>query len=302
MTYSMFKPSPARAHRTSLRCALFTGLLLLPLVSASSHAACPTYHEVMSVVAAYVNKASIDAMDRIKTMSDAYCAQGMVAAEIGRHMGPPAGYKTAGTSERMREWYRIEQPLRGFLYEKMFLQNGAKVPANFAARPQFSADLIVVVKDQGVHDARTPLEMLSHLSYVVPYIELSDLMLNEDQPVTSMTLVSTNMGTRLGVLGAPIPVEATQAFLDALSNIVVVMTDQDDKELGRGTGSETLGSPLSALVWVAQDLAENAQRIQPSDMVSLGAFFPPGTPTPGLVIKVKYQGLPGDPSVAVRFQ
>ncbi|MSQ58301.1 MAG: hydratase [Betaproteobacteria bacterium] len=270
--------------------------------SVTARPACPTYLEVQVIVAAYTNKTPIDSLSRLRDMDDAYCAQGLIAAEIGRSMGVMTGYKAAFTSDRVRAQYQTGEPQRGFLYEKMFLNNGATVGWDFGARPQFAADLIMVVKDYNLHDARTPLEVLSHLSHIVPFIELSDLMFGPGQTVTALNLVATNMGTRMGILGAPIPVQVTQEFLDGLASMVVVMRDHEDNELGRARGSEILGNPIAALQWLAKNLADNGQRIQMNDRISVGAFFPGGTPRPGLAINVQYHGLPGDPSVGVKFR
>ncbi len=284
------------------RSALAFTALVGVLSPAAGLAACPTRMEVMAVVAAYINKTPMDSLSRLRNMDDAYCAQGMIAAEIGRSMGVMSGYKAAFTSDSVRAQYQTGHSHRGFLYEKMFLKNGTTVASDFGARPQVAADLIAVVKDYQLHDARTPLEALSHLSHIVPFIELSDLMLDQNQTVTTLNLVATNMGTRMGVLGTPIPVHATQDFLDGLASMVVVMRDQDGNELGRARGSEMLGNPIAAIQWLAKDLADNAQRIQMNDRISVGAFFPAGTPKPGLAIHVQYQGLPGDPSVVVKFR
>ncbi len=284
--------------RNALAFAALAGLLS----PVAALAACPTPLEVMAIVTAYVNKTPIDSLARLRDMNDAYCAQGLIAAEIGRSMGVLSGYKVAFTSDSVRAQYQTLESQRGFLYEKMFLKNGATVASNFGARPQFAADLIMVVKDYNLHDARTPLEVLSHLSHVVPFIELSDLMIEHDQTVTALNLVATNMGTRMGVLGVPIPVRATQEFLDGLASMVVIMRDQDENELGRARGNEMLGNPIAAIQWLAKDLADNGQRIQMGDRISVGAFFPAGIPKPGLAIQVQYRGLPGDPSVAVQFR
>jgi 2-keto-4-pentenoate hydratase len=272
------------------------------LGSANAHAGCPTHEEVLGYVAAYANRQPVAPIAHIKTSMEAYCAQGMVAAAIGRAMGVPAGYKAAYTSHSVQEQSGIKAPIRAFLFEHMFLQNGAVVPVNFGARPQISADLIAVVRDANIQDARTPLEVLEHVSHVVPFIELSDAMLGENQPVTAFALIATNVGTRYGVLGAPIPVEPTQEFLDQLAAMRVVMTDTAGNELGHGEGKAMLGHPLNSVLWLGADLAYNAQRIQPGDMLGLGAFFPPSLPKAGLGVTVRYLGLPGDPSVSVSFE
>ena len=109
-------------------------------------------------------------------------------------------------------------------------------------------------------------------------------------------------GARLGVVGKPIPVEATQAFADALLNLRVVVTDQDGRELARGNGSAILGHPLNAVMWLHEDLARGRVRLKPGDVLSLGSFAPPLVPKTGTKVTVRYEGLPGNPAVSVRFK
>ncbi len=292
----------ATLKRLAVQLSAGLGLLICGVAPTTTLAGCPTPMEIMAVAAAYINKTPMESFAHVRNMEEAYCAQGMLAAEIGRSMGVMVGYKAAFTSNSVREQYQTQTPQRAFLYEKMFLKNGATVHSNFGARPNVTADLILVIKDYDLLEARTPLEALSHISHIMPFIELSDLMLQEEIPVTPLHLVATNMGTRLGILGAPIPVRATQEFLDDLANMIVIMRDQDGNELGRAQGNEMLGNPIAALQWLAKDLEQNAQRIQMSDRISVGAFFPGHTPSPGLVVTVQYLGLPGDPSVGVKFR
>lgn len=293
---------PFDVKKPALLLAAGVGLAVSAVQPLPALARCPTAVEMMAVAAAYMNREPIDGFRNLRNMEEAYCAQGMLAAEIGRSMGVMAGYKAAFTSDSMRQRHQTNESQRGILYQKMFLKDGATVIAKYGARPSVTADLILVVKDYDILKAQTPLEALSHLSFVVPFIELSDQMLNEGIDVTPLQLVATNMGTRMGVLGAPIPVRATEEFLEGLAKMTVIMRDHEGHELGRAQGSEMLGNPVLALQWLARDLEQNAQRIQMNDRISVGAFFPGHTPTPGLGIIVQYEGLPGDPSVAVRFK
>jgi 2-keto-4-pentenoate hydratase len=90
------------------------------------------------------------------------------------------------------------------------------VPFDFGARPVFEADLLVVVKDAAIHQAKTHLEVLKSLSLVIPFIELPDLLVAEGEKLSGPLLVSLNVGARLGVVGKSIPVQATPEFAAAL--------------------------------------------------------------------------------------
>jgi 2-keto-4-pentenoate hydratase len=274
--------------------------VLLLAGASQAQAGCPSKEEVFGYVKAYATRQSVAPIAHIKSVTEAYCAQGMVAATIGRKMGIPAGFKAAYTGRAVQEHSGIRTPIRAYLFEHMFLEDGVTVEANFGARPQFSADLIAVVKDEHLQSARTPLEALQHISHFVPFIELSDAMLHEDVPPSALALIATNVGVRYGVLGAPIEVEASEEFLQRLAQMRVVMTDAEGNALGEAAGEATDHS-LNAVLWLGQDLSYNATRIFAGDRLSVGAFFPPLAPKAGQSIKVQYFGLPGDPSVSVRF-
>lgn len=272
------------------------------LAAFSAQAACPKYEEISELVGAYKAKLPIKPIENLRNIFEAYCAQGKLASEIGRTKGIQAGFKAGYTSASTRPGTDVDRPLRGFLFQNMFLTDGAVVPANFGARPRFAADLIAVAKDDDLSEALTPLEALAHISHFLPFIDLSDLMLQEGAPLDMFNLIATNIGTRWGVLGKPIAVEATPEFLILLETMTIVMEDQNGAVIGRGKGRDVLGHPINAVMWIVSDLAHFAQRVQQGDKLGVGAFFPAGTPQAGLSVKVTYQGLPGDPTVSVRFE
>lgn len=280
----------------------YIAAIALFFTAVGAQAACPKYEEVTSVVAAYKAKTPIKPFENLSNEFEAYCAQGKIAAEIGRTKGTQAGYKAGYTSLSTRPGTDVDRPLRGFLFQNMFLTDGAVMPANFGARPRYSADLIAVIKDDDIKNAATPLEALEHISHFLPFIDLSDLMLEEGSPTDMMNLIAINIGSRWGVLGRPIPVEATPEFLASLETMTIVMEDEKGELIGRGKGSDVLGHPMNSVMWIVRDLEHFAQRVQMGDKLGVGAFFPAGTPKAGLSVKVTYQGLPGDPTVSVRFK
>ena len=281
---------------TRFRCILLTLALFAEL---EAWAGCPNYDEVLNYAQAYWDRRPAEGFSGVATLGEAYCAQGIVAAEIGRRMGTPAGYRVALSSGEAQQRHGLPHPIRGFLFEHMFLNSGVSIPADFAAVPVVSADLIAVVKGEDFQHAKSPLDLLEHIDYLLPFIQLSDASPGNSQ--SALTLIATNLGTRFGVVGTPIPVEHTQAFYEKLAAMRVVMTDGEGNELGAGYGSESLEHPLHTLHWLGRDLEYNAQRIQPGDRLSVGAFFAPIPARAGQEISVRYIGLPGEPRVSIRI-
>jgi 2-keto-4-pentenoate hydratase len=235
-------------------------------------------------------------------MRDAECGRRRLVEKLEAAENRIVGYKAGLTNARIQAQLGATGPVRGVLLEKMLLADGADVPADFGARPALEADLMVIVKDAAIHKAKTHLDVLRALTLVIPFIELPDLLVAEGEKLSASLLVSLNVGARLGVVGKGIPVQATPEFAAALVGMRVVVTDRGGKELASGTGAAILDHPLNAVLWLAQDLEKSRIKLKPGDMLSLGSFTTPLTPRPGLAVTVRYEGLPGNPAVSVRFK
>jgi 2-keto-4-pentenoate hydratase len=234
------------------------------------------------------------------TMEEASRIRDGLVAELSDSQGKVVGYKAGLTNPAVQKRFGTTSPVRGILLEKMLLDDGAVVPVKFGAIPFFEADLVVVVKDEGINQAKTPADVMKHVASIRPFIELPDLVTAKDQPLTAAVITAFNVGARLGVLGKPIA--PAPEMVDALGKMSVVMRDQDGKELARVPGAAILGHPLNAVVWLADDVAKSGGKLRAGDILSLGSFTPPNFQKAGMTVTVTYEGLPGNPSVSVRFK
>jgi 2-keto-4-pentenoate hydratase len=280
-------------HRLAIAVALIS--FALPAAGA-----CPKPETMAKLAADWQAKVPATGLDPAMSMADALCGQKLLLAELAKTQGKVVGYKAGLTNPAVQKRFGYDSPIRGTLFEKMLLADGAEVPANFGARPLFEADLVVEVKDDGVNDARTPAEVLVHLSRIIPFIELPDGTLDPKETISGPVLVATNAMARLGVLGQGFP--PGPEHLDALVKMSVVVRDQHGKELARGPGSAILEHPLNVVIWLAKDLARDGKRLKAGDLLSLGTFSPLMPPRPGLAVTVTYEGLAANTTVGVKFR
>ena len=275
-------------------------LIALMCTAIAADARCPSFEQMIGVASAYADRTPVDALPPIASVADAYCAQGMLTAVIGRQKGVPAGFRTERPAASDARDPALDPPLHGLLYTDMFLHDNARVPANYAAAPRITTELYAVVLDHDLQKAHTPLEALRHIAYFVPVFELSDGMVAH-RPPSTLESIATNLGTRLAVIGTPIPVEATEEFLDRLGHIEVEVVDSSGQLVAHGRTGASAAHPVEALLWLAHTMQYNATRIIAGDRLGLGALSQPIVSSPGLELTAKYSGPGIDGSVSVRF-
>jgi len=285
--------------KTSLA-ALALGLAALPL---GAHAACPTDLEAAAVAAAIVARQPVTAPAAEMSMEDGLCGRDKVVRYLAQTYGEAVGYKAGLTNPAVQKRFNYNAPLRGTLFRSMLVDDGAEVPAAFGARPVFEADLVVEVANPvGLAKATTPGEALRHIKSVRPFIELPDLMVGDPSKLGGPMLAMINVGARLGVLGKAVAAKHDKALAEALALMTVSLTDGAGAVIDSGKGSATLGNPLNAAIWLAQDLARAGLPLKRGDLLSLGSFTKLTPPKPGLVVTARYEGLPGNPQVVVKFK
>jgi 2-oxo-hept-3-ene-1,7-dioate hydratase len=262
-------------------------------------AACPDDAAVAAYLEDFKAGRTSAGFGRDLTPDDARCARAKLIEALPAVLGERVGYKAVFTTEESQKRFGVAGPSWGVMHAGMMLLNSTLIPANFGAKPRYEADLIVIVRDAGLADAQSPLEALEHITAIVPFMELPDIML--DKP-TGTELIATNAAFRGGVLGPRIPVEPTRAFLKMLEQMeVVVAEERSGKEIGRARGSALMGQPIRAALWLAKALRKDGIELQPGELLSLGGFLPSAPVQPGTTMSVTYLGLPDNPTVLVHF-
>ena len=228
-----------------------------------------------------------------ETMEDGQCTQDKLVERLSGTIGEPVGYKVGLTSKPAQERFGATEPVYGRLFGPL-LQNGASVPA-FASRGLAEADLLVRVKDDGINNATTPLEVLNHITVVRPFIELADLVVADGEVMTPAVISAINVGARTGVMGPKVDVEATEEFLAKLGEMQVSMETvrrgESESVMDGVSAAAILGHPLEAVLWLMND----GVKLEANDLVSLGSIGAPIPAMPGQEVRVTYEGLTNEP-------
>ncbi len=222
---------------------------------------------------------------------------------ITKVLGEPVGYKVALTNPALQRRFNMDEPVWGVLLRGMLLENGTILHPRFGARPMVEGDLLVRIGDEGINDARTPVEVLRAIDSVIPFIELPDLMFSKGARIDGLAIRAVNGGARFGVMGREIPVTPTPEWQRRLRDFTVEILDGKGSVLTWGRGSNLMGDPLRVVIWLRDSLKKEGMRLKKGDLISLGSvtgLVPPGKKK---VIRAVYRGLSpeGMVEVYVRF-
>lgn len=213
--------------------------------------------------------------------------------------GPVVGFKAALTNPAAQQQFGVNHPLYGFLLEEMLLESGDSLPVQFGARPVAEGDLMVRVGDESINTADTDEELLASLDAVLPFMELPDLFYQENAAVDATALVAINAGTRYGVVGDPIELEPTEAWMTRLGQIQVRLINDAGQTVETGDSAALLGHPINSVRWLRDTLIAQGVTLQPGDLLSLGSMTPP-IPVEAGRLSARYSGLdPEEPEDTV---
>ena len=303
--------TPMRAHRATWPAV--AGLLALGLAGCAGQSAkvaevpgCLDAVPIAALASAYEARIAADNPPTDLTPAAAACSRAKYQAATARVSGPLVGYKAGLTNPAVQKRFNTDKPVWGSLGQAMLMSSPAKLPAQFGARPVFEADLLVRVKHASINQATTPEQVLANVDQIVPFIELPDLLVQKPAELNGNALTAINVGARLGVTGQPLNVPAdaaAQAVLARqLADMRVQLRDASGKAIAEGKGSDVLGNPLNAVVWLAGALKADGQALKAGQYVSLGSFSPLLPPKAGLQVSVHYDGVPGLGGATVTFQ
>lgn len=225
------------------------------------------------------------------TAGDAEKVRDCLLGALRPHMGAPVGYKAAFTAEGARKRFGLDAPLLGVLLEKMLLSESETVPHGFAAIPLIEADLIAIVADEAINDAKTGEEAMGHIGGLMPFIEFPDMVFGREVTLDKAHLLLANAGARLGVYGKTIPFKA-DAY-EALGKVRVQLIGPNQQILAEGATAALLGHPGNAVLWIRDAVLKRGGKLGKGDLLSLGSVTMPMPLKTSGTITARYHGLSG---------
>ena len=276
--------------------------ILLPLTFFSTPAiasptTCKAEEFAKEFVTAYLDAQPLPdpetAFTTLPTLDIAECHQDWAIAQLTETLGPPIGYKVAVTSAAAQAQIGSDSPLPGVFFAGATLPDGSAIAADSGGRLVYELDLLVRVGSDDIANAESIEDVAEALDAIVPFIEVADLMVPPGSTVTAPLLVAINAGARWGLVGEEIPVVEPEKIVSALEGMQVELADKSGQVLVEARGSDLMGHPLNAVLFLLGEAERRGWKIEAGDVISVGSFGRFAPVEPGLRVQATYYGLPG---------
>ncbi|AZM49833.1 2-keto-4-pentenoate hydratase [Streptomyces sp. WAC 06738] len=195
------------------------------------------------------------------------------------------GRKIGLTSPAVQRQLGVDRPDFGALLSDMAVQDGGTVPAGRLLQPKVEAEVALVLGAGLPHEQSTVADVLRAVDFALPALEIVDSRI-ADWDITYADTVADNASSGLFVLGGT-PVPLTGVDLRAVEMVLT----RDGEQTSAGRGTDCLGGPLNAAVWLASTLAAAGDPLRAGDIVLTGALGPMVPAAPGDEFEARITGL-----------
>lgn len=202
------------------------------------------------------------------------------------------GRKVGLTSAAMQRQLGVTQPDYGVLLDDFFKPANADIDASSFVQPRVEPEVAFVLR----HDLRGPgvnvADAISAIEWVLPALEIIDSRI-ENWKISFFDTVADNASSGGVVLGStPKRVDALDLRLQG-TNVHV-----GGRIVETGAGAAVLGSPVNALVWLANTLGERGVPLEAGQVILPGSVTKAITVGAGDTVTAEFAGLG---SVTARF-
>lgn len=221
--------------------------------------------------------------DLIGSLDEAYAVQALLLDERVSADNPLVGRKVGLTSAVVQKQLGVDQPDFGNLLADMEVGSDSIIDMERLIRPKVEAEIAFIL-GRDVDDVDRA-SVLAAIDWVAPALEIVDSRIRDWQ-ISLFDTVADNASSGLFLLGSERVALDDVNLLDARMSMTA-----DGEPVSSGRGSDCLGDPLNALVWVARVAADQGRPLRAGEVVLSGALGPMVALTEGSVIAVTISGV-----------
>jgi 2-keto-4-pentenoate hydratase len=184
------------------------------------------------------------------TLDEAYAVQLQQVRHWASEGRLIRGHKVGLTSAVMQRQLGVDQPDYGHLTDDMFHLESLPIPVDHFISPKVEPEIAFVLRKPLTGPGVTVADAISAIDYALPALEIIDSRIR-DWKITLADTIADNASSGGVVLGST-PGTLSQLTHSGWSlRTIGCVVHQGGQVVGTGAGGAALGSPLNALVWLA---------------------------------------------------
>lgn len=195
------------------------------------------------------------------------------------------GHKVGLSSRAMQRMVGVDQPDFGHLTQSMFHLEHQPIPAGTWIQPRIEPEFAFVLKKPLTGPGVTVADAIGAIDFVLPALEVVDSRV-KDWKIGIFDTVSDNASSGGVILGSkPVPVQDVDLRLIGCNLYV------NGEIVATGAGGAVLGSPINALVWLANTVGPLGVTLEPGHVVLPGSVTKAVPFGPGDTVVAQFAGL-----------
>ncbi|WP_409304788.1 2-keto-4-pentenoate hydratase [Peribacillus sp. SCS-155] len=198
-----------------------------------------------------------------------------------RIIGPKMGL----TSQAKMTQMNVDEPIYGYVFDYMLIDNGGTVSLNQLIHPKVEAEIAFIIGEDIEGPGVTGAQVLAKTEYVLPALEIIDSRY-ENFNFTLPDVIADNASTSRVVFGTALK-RPEQYELDLVGATLSI--NGEIKELG--AGAAVLGHPANSVAMLANMLSRKGEKVRKGDVILTGAITSAIMFHQGDFISGKFDGL-----------
>jgi 2-keto-4-pentenoate hydratase len=218
------------------------------------------------------------------TVSGAYAVQ---LAWIERRIDEGVhvvGRKIGLTNPAVQAQLGVDSPDYGFLLTDMHYGDGATIEADVLLQPRVEAEVAFVLRSDLDLATATEEDVVAATDYVCAALEIVDSRI-ADWDIRLVDTIADNASAGAFVLGTD------HHEIDRDLSAVSMTMLRNKEKVSEGSGSDCMGSPLSAVAWLARTCAALGSPLRAGEIVLSGALGRVVDARPGDMFTAEISGL-----------
>lgn len=218
-------------------------------------------------------------------VADAYAIQ---LAQVDRWCEDGAvvkGHKVGLTSVSMQRQLGVSQPDFGHLTDRMFRPDGQTIKFVRFIQPKIEPEIALVLGRPLYGPGVTVSDAIAALEFVLPCLEIIDSRVR-NWDITLPDTIADNASSGGVVLGGT-PTKPSDVDLRLTGGVL----SRNGDIFATGAGGAVLGSPINALVWLANTLGEREIGLKAGNVVLPGSITTAVPAEPGDVMTATFDRL-----------